>query len=100
MDRENSLTFLWPEWGLNLIPSDPQSDSNRLRHRPRQKEEEEEEEEEEAAAAAGGGGGEEEEEEKEEKEEEERIKRLTLYADLSPPLSAMFSPSVCFPRIL
>jgi hypothetical protein len=34
MDRENSLTLLWPEWGSNPIPSDPQSDSNRLRHRP------------------------------------------------------------------
>jgi hypothetical protein len=34
MDRENSLTLL-PEWGSNPIPSDPQSDSNRLRHRPR-----------------------------------------------------------------
>jgi hypothetical protein len=33
MDRENSLTLLWPEWGSNPIPSDPQSDSNRLRHR-------------------------------------------------------------------
>jgi hypothetical protein len=25
MDRENSLTLLWPEWALNPIPSDPQS---------------------------------------------------------------------------
>jgi hypothetical protein len=31
MDRENSLTLLWPEWGSNPVPSDPQSDSNRLR---------------------------------------------------------------------
>jgi hypothetical protein len=30
MDRENSLTLLWPEWGSNPIPSDPQSASNRL----------------------------------------------------------------------
>jgi hypothetical protein len=36
MDRENSLTLLWPEWGSNPIPSDPQSDSNRLCHRPGQ----------------------------------------------------------------
>jgi hypothetical protein len=34
MDRENSLFLLWPEWGSNPIPSDPQSASNRLRHRP------------------------------------------------------------------
>jgi hypothetical protein len=34
MDREKSLTLLWPEWGSYRIPSDPQSDSNRLRHRP------------------------------------------------------------------
>jgi hypothetical protein len=27
MDRENSLTLFWPEWGSNPIPSDPQSDS-------------------------------------------------------------------------
>jgi hypothetical protein len=33
MDRENILTLLWPEWGSNPIPSDPQSASNRLRHR-------------------------------------------------------------------
>jgi hypothetical protein len=33
MDRENSLTSLLPEWGSNPIPSDPQSASNRLRHR-------------------------------------------------------------------
>jgi hypothetical protein len=26
MDRENSLTLLWPEWGSNPIPSDPQSE--------------------------------------------------------------------------
>jgi hypothetical protein len=25
MDRENSLTLLWPEWGSNPMPSDPQS---------------------------------------------------------------------------
>jgi hypothetical protein len=24
MDGENSLTLLWPEWGSNPIPSDPQ----------------------------------------------------------------------------
>jgi hypothetical protein len=33
MDWENSLTLLWPELGSSPIPSDPQSDSNRLRHR-------------------------------------------------------------------
>jgi hypothetical protein len=33
MDRENSLTLLWPEWGSNPIPSNPQSASNRLRHK-------------------------------------------------------------------
>jgi hypothetical protein len=37
MDRENSLTLLWPDWGSNPIISDPQSDSDRLRHRPWQK---------------------------------------------------------------
>jgi hypothetical protein len=47
MDRENSLTLLWPEWGSNPKPSDPQSASNRLRHRLGREEEEEEEEEEE-----------------------------------------------------
>jgi hypothetical protein len=26
MDRENSLTVLWLEWGWNPIPSDPQSE--------------------------------------------------------------------------
>jgi hypothetical protein len=26
MDRENSLTLLWPEWGSNPIPPDPQSE--------------------------------------------------------------------------
>jgi hypothetical protein len=26
MDRENSLTLLCPEWGSNIIPSDPQSE--------------------------------------------------------------------------
>jgi hypothetical protein len=25
MDRENSPALLWPEWGSNPIPSDPQS---------------------------------------------------------------------------
>jgi hypothetical protein len=33
MDREHSLTLLWPEWGSNPIPSDPQSASNRLYRR-------------------------------------------------------------------
>jgi hypothetical protein len=26
MDRENSLTLLWTEWGSNPIPFDPQSE--------------------------------------------------------------------------
>jgi hypothetical protein len=26
MDRENSLTLLWPQWGSNPVPSDPQSE--------------------------------------------------------------------------
>jgi hypothetical protein len=26
MDRENSLTLLWPKWGSNPMPSDPQSE--------------------------------------------------------------------------
>jgi hypothetical protein len=35
MDRENSLTLLWPEWRSNPVRSVPQSRaSNRLRHRP------------------------------------------------------------------
>jgi hypothetical protein len=34
--EQNSLTLLWPEWGSNPIPSDPQSASDRLRHRPGQ----------------------------------------------------------------